>query len=233
MSDSIIPSKGSSFLRKKVAGVPVLYLFGAGAVVLAFYAWKAKGKSATVTTAGDTTAAPTTTSPATTGTTAGSVYSSLTSGDGTVYASAGQVPDTAPATAAITTNDQWLSKAVAYIVGNDSSASPGAVQTALSTYLSGGQLSIQQGKWRDTAITQFGLPPNGNASAAKPHIQAFFRKIGEPTGRVYAALDDGSIVYVDAATYAALGKPPFSDIPATDPVWQRPEVSMVLTKDML
>lgn len=189
MSDNLIPAKGGSFLRRKVAGVPVLYLLGAGAVVLVVYAWRTKSTKTTtpVATAGDAVTGTTGTTALAT-TTTGSPYDTLTAGDGTVYASAGQVPDQTAATPAITTNADWLNKGVAYLV-TTMSVSGGDAQNALQTYLAGGQLSIQQGQWRDAVIKEYGLPPTPSSGSSVAPAKSLGLFIYRPNNTQFAVYE--------------------------------------------
>ncbi|HEY6018772.1 MAG TPA: peptidoglycan-binding domain-containing protein [Candidatus Paceibacterota bacterium] len=140
-------------LNKKVLGVPVLYLAGGFVAILAVLAWRMKSAPSTPDTAAtDTTGA------------AGSTDTSLIS-DAGVYpempvgtVTTGAVASTpALENASIQDNDEWLKRGVAFLIGRGIPA--GEAQLALSTYLSGNQLSSAQGTMRDQTISELGLPP--------------------------------------------------------------------------
>jgi hypothetical protein len=131
--------------KKKVLGVPVLYLLGGGVVVLALYAYKTKAVVPADTAV---------TSAATADTAASELYPPDTVGTVIVSPATGS---TAGSNTSITTNDEWLKAGVAYL--GTLGISPGTAQVALNTYLEGAQLSYLQGEYRDQVITQIGMPP--------------------------------------------------------------------------
>lgn len=151
------PDAPAGAARKKVLGVPVLYLAGGFVVILAAYAWKSK---ATPSTPPTTPAAAT--DPATIG---GDTYPGMPVG--TVIAAPG---DATPAPVVIMDNAGWTREVEAYLVGTKNE-NPGTVQTAIQHYLAGADLSYAEGQIRDDAIRQFGLPPNimdAGATGAAP-----------------------------------------------------------------
>ena len=163
MSETVsAPKINTATLRKKVLGIPVLAYLAVFAGIIALYAWKTAKKPAI---AGDATTA----APASGSATTGDLGSLATTGTVVVAA---QVPP-AVANTAIQTDDEWLTKGVAFIQQTEPNASPGDVQAALQAYLSGGQLSSKQGVWRDKAIAQYGLPPRApDVSGTQPSAQA-------------------------------------------------------------
>jgi hypothetical protein len=136
--------------KKKVAGVPVLYLAGGFVIILAIVAYKLKPSSGAVTAdpnavdganpSGSDTNTPD--------------YSGLATGGTVVVAPQPTVTDTATAE----TNETWGRSAVTYLI-NDLHVPPGDAQTAINLYLSGADLSFDQGGWRDAAVKKLGPPP--------------------------------------------------------------------------
>ena len=62
--------------------------------------------------------------------------------------------------------------------------------------------------------------PGATTGATAPDVQGYFRRTG--TQAVYEALSDGTLKWLDAASYAGAGKPAFENVAATDPLWNRP-----------
>ena len=152
------PSSGG-WTKKKVAGVPVIYLALGFVAILAVIAWRMK--SSPDLTASDTAdqndaeadaAVP------------GNAVPPVVSG--TVVAQPNSVEDQA---VPFEDNSTWLHKGVAYLVSKG--YNPSDAQRALQAYLSGADMTYQQGTMVDLCIKQFGLPPDdfpiGN-TAPKP-----------------------------------------------------------------
>jgi peptidoglycan hydrolase-like protein with peptidoglycan-binding domain len=162
-------SKGASFLRKKVAGVPVMYLAGGTVVLLALYAYHSKSTKAVNAAAAAAATDPNAADPNTlnggspTANLGTNVIDPMTGQllpvlpQGTVIVSQPNPANTAGTNSAITDNDQWLNAGVTYLTTKGVSA--GTAQVALQAYLTGAQLSFQQGQYRDEVIGQIGLPP--------------------------------------------------------------------------
>jgi len=151
----------SEFAKKKVLGVPVLYIAAAAVTILAVIAWRLKPAADTNTpgvnpedgTAGtgeDTNA----------GSLAGMAdpYSGFDT-NGTVVVQPTSPTGNPPVDQ---TNDDWL-KAAIPVTATAMKLSQGTVQSALSHYLDGDDLSFDEGQIRDTAIEKNGLPPEGVA----------------------------------------------------------------------
>lgn len=164
MSEAIAApaSKASGILKRKILGIPVIYLAIVFVGALALYAWRAKSSAAPAdeSTAVDEEAA------ADDGAAVvdGSLYP--ISPTGTVYA---QAPTAVEDNVEYFGNDQWLQKAVAGLVAKGKN--PGEVQNALQAYLAGEDMSYAQGLIRDEAVKAYGLPPESfraGVSAAKP-----------------------------------------------------------------
>lgn len=137
--------------RKKVAGVPVIYLAGAFVVILAIVAWKMK----------PSTPAPEA-SPSDGGVDPNTPLGDNTAADYSLLATHGTVTT---ATAAPTadpavqqTNDDWYRAAVDYLVTSNQ-ASPSQAESAMSKYLHGDNLTFEEGTLKDKAILKLKLPP--------------------------------------------------------------------------
>jgi peptidoglycan hydrolase-like protein with peptidoglycan-binding domain len=236
--------EGSSFLKRKVLGVPMVALLGVGVAGLAFYAWKSKSNAAANTTAATavtgTPAVDTstlTTFDANGNPVAGGLYDQ--NGNllpaiplGTVVV-APQPPPTST-NSSITTNDEWLSAGVAYLITQDKG--PGDAQVALQSYLNGDTLTYIQGGLRDSVIRQLGLPPNPPTAGLTqppvippktpvvappvtpvpkpvpiaPRFTKYFRKTN---GDVYGVTASGQTLHLTPAQWQAIvaangGKPP-------------------------
>jgi len=74
---------------------------------------------------------------------------------GTVTVTQGETTTTA---SVVDTNDLWVRRAAEYL-GGQGTWSTTTVQSALQKYVDGQELSYEQGKIRDAAVKQFGLPP--------------------------------------------------------------------------
>lgn len=149
----------TSFLRKRIAGIPVLYLAGGAAVVLAVIAFRMR-QSEDPSEDG--------VSPSTDVPTEEIQNDMVNAADGTNYdpfvakgsitaAPADQVTPDPPKVEE--TNEDWLKKGVQWQI-NTKGQSAGVAQEALQAYLRGSQLSIAQGAIRDSTIKEFGLPPD-------------------------------------------------------------------------
>jgi len=150
----------SELAKKKVVGVPVLYLGAGFVVILAIVAWRMKPAADTNTdgtnpedgTAGAEGNGQTTGQLAGTG----DPYSGFDT-NGTVVVQ--PTPSESPAPVQ-DTNDTWLGKAIPY-VASTLKISSGQVQVGLNKYLNGSDLSYDEGRMRDAAIDKFGPPPEG------------------------------------------------------------------------
>jgi phage tail protein X len=141
---------------KKVAGVPVVYLGGGFVAALALYAYHTKPASDQIgqddATAGDN---------ATEGDAGAAVTPSNTPFVANTQpinnSTAAGSPDTTPAFVQ-DTNTAWVQRATSWIV-TGGIAGPADTQTALNKYVNGENLSFNEGKIRDAAVKQFGIPP--------------------------------------------------------------------------
>lgn len=160
----------NELVKKKVAGVPVVYLGLAAAVGLALVAWKMKATNTpadTTAPAGDTTAEPD--------------YSGLAT-TGTVVVAPQQ---TTVSAATAETNESWMKAAVDYLVNDAKVATVGDAQLAISLYLEGQDLTYEQGKLRDMAVAKLKLPPESlprvGVTAAAPAQKQFSKFPGKHT----------------------------------------------------
>lgn len=152
MAEIIPPAKGASFTKRKVGGVPVIYLVGGFVLILAVVAWRMKpsgdlaaSDNADATDAGTDAANPAGVSD--------SLFPNIPSG--TVVAAPAQ-----PAVEDVPYEDNstWLRKGVAFLIAKGKN--PGDAQLALQHYLSGADLSYDEGALRDMVVREYGLPPD-------------------------------------------------------------------------
>lgn len=143
----------SEIARKKIAGIPVIYLAGGAVAILAVVAWKMKGTNDGATDAaatddtGSTGAAPT-----------ANPYDSLDS-DGTVTV----VQQTTPTddSATTKTNGDWVSDGVKWIIANQNGVTGTQAQAALQKYIDGESRTFEEEGWVNAWIVIGGLPPDG------------------------------------------------------------------------
>jgi hypothetical protein len=138
------------FSKKKVLGVPVLYLAAAAAIILGVVAWKMKPTPEEVVTDPDPSAEEEDPLGG-----AGSDYSGLAT-QGTVTVVQGGSSDQQEAKEE--TNEDWEKAAVAYLIA-DKNATAQDAQAAISKYLDGADLSYEEGQLKNAAVAKLGLPP--------------------------------------------------------------------------
>lgn len=206
MSDVKPPAAG--IMSRKWLGIPVAYYALIVALVIAYYAWRARPVAAPVPEpemAGGTEAYPAMSY----GTVAPVTYE------------APQNPFTPPVgNASIANNDEWLAKGVALL--SERGTSPGDAQLALQAYLNGEDLTFQQGGMRDMVIREYGLPPApgvvGRTADAPARAQGpvprdhTVRSATEDSAAELAALyyGNGTGIFVDAIIAANDGRSTFS-----------------------
>lgn len=139
-----------SFLRKKIAGIPVLYIAGLFVVVLALVAWRMKPSEPGEGDPAEEDDADQMGDPA------DADYSGFAT-NGTVTVQQGTDPATV-SPVVVQTNETWARNAANWLVAQGL-ASGTAAQTATRRYIEGESLSVDQGKWIDAAVKQFGIPP--------------------------------------------------------------------------
>lgn len=157
-------------LAKKVAGIPVLYLAGGAAVLGLTYAIKMK--STVTSDTGGTGDEGTEEEKGGSLTTSGSADYSGLDGTGTVIV---QPQQPAAEEKVEETNETWGKAAIDYLIDSNA-ASPGAAQAAITTYLSGGDLTYEQGLLRDAAIRKLKTPPQSitvGTTGAQPAQKQF------------------------------------------------------------
>lgn len=174
MSESLpdIKPKGtaSGILKRKVMGIPLIYIITLFVVLLAAYAYKSKKSSsdaaatAAAPAAGDLGAVTDDESGNPTDGTAVPVLQT-----GTVYSTGSAVPTPDAGDTTTDTNDLWLTRGIQWAQANGILATD--AQTALQAYLNGSDLSYDQGQIVNKVIAQDGPPPTlptGTKIAAKP-----------------------------------------------------------------
>lgn len=188
------PANATSFLRKKVGGVPVWAIAGVGVAVLAYVAWKIEPSSSS----GDSgTDLPEDSADS------GDVYDSLAStGTVIVAPSEPEVTNEVPAR----TNEDWLRDAVSYLTGKG--VSPTDATSALQAYLNGEDLSYAQSSLADDAIKNGGSPPSiPSVGHTAPKPADAPRKNGEPpTDHVISGSADNSFAELAKLYYGRTDK---------------------------
>lgn len=121
------------------------------------------------------------------------------------------------------TNASWLAQGI--MKGSDLGYTPLDTETALRNYLNGTSLTPTQTQIVNSILSALGTPPQGingtpSQTTTQPSVEGLFRRKG--TQAIYEALSDGTLHWLDQGEWAALGRPAFTDIPATDPLWNRP-----------
>lgn len=139
-------------------------------------------------------------------------------------ASSGQVITT-PGVISPSTNAQWASAASNFLIGTGNYQGSD-VQNAFDAYLNGNQLSAQYQAIIDSAVHQFGVPPEGvlpvKAAPApspvplKDKYTKFLSFNDDPT--LYGVTANGQMVGVTFAEWAALGYPHYDKVNATSGV---------------
>lgn len=159
VSPSAHTSKVPSALKRRVFGIPVLYLVAGFVIALALYAWKSKTShtaDAATTTPDNANVDPSAATDAT------SAMFPATNAGGTVVVQPVPMGDAGAkdnANTSIDSNSEWLSRGVAFLGSRGVGA--GAAQGALQTYLDGGSLNTVQGGYRNQVVAELGLPPDG------------------------------------------------------------------------
>jgi hypothetical protein len=147
----------SSFLKKKVLGVPVIAIGVVLAGGIAYYAWHLKSlpnTTPTDTTAGDTTD------------TSSNALDSLGASNDGLIGTPSSTTVTTPSTdatlpnASIPDNDAWVNKGIEWLVSTHK-ATGTAAQSALLAYIGGLSRSHDQDTIVNLVIEHFGPPPDG------------------------------------------------------------------------
>lgn len=206
----------SEIMKRKVAGIPVLYIVAVFVVVFAVVAWRMKSSApAEVTDAApeenrDVKEAANDPD-----------YSSLET-SGTVVA---QSPPPEAPEPVVETNETWLRKAVKYLV-DEENTNPGVAQTAMALYVEGENLSFEQGQLRDKAVRKLGLPPDGitrvgqtSAEPARKQFQAF------PGTHTVRGESDNTISKLSSLYYGTADWAHYTDIMAANPTLGRSQTT--------
>lgn len=197
MSDTNPVTTGSIW-RRKVAGIPLIYLAGGIVAILTIFAFRtmrtpdAPDESVEVPTETDQNPDAD----------FGTKYDQ-SAADYTGFVAKGSITaapaEKADADPVVETNETWLAKAVQWNIGKGISA--GLAQSALQTYLAGSDLTVEQGQIRDNTIKEFGLPPEPpfrtNATPS-PSQQIVARRQG-PTPRTHVVTNTADNTYAKLA----------------------------------
>ena len=150
----MVDTPPTSVLRRRVAGIPVLYLAGGAVVILAVVAWRMRASNPETPSEDTGNDVPMETNQNDEAQLDSDGYAAFTAKGSITAAPPEKIETEKPEE----TNSTWLKKAVEARVKEGASA--GTVQNALQAYLAGAQLTYAQGQERDRAIKTFGLPPN-------------------------------------------------------------------------
>ena len=121
-------------------------------------------------------------------------------------------------------NAVWLTQGVAYLTGKGNS--PLAAQQALSRYLNGDTLSSTDSALVNVWVAKQGTPPEGNptptgstSTGTQNSQNAAYTSFTRDSnsGRIFGTKADGSMTWLDAATYKALGFPAWIEGVANNP----------------
>lgn len=154
MSTPTVPTKGS-FWRRKIAGIPMIYLVGAIVGVLAIVAFRMRNTNADDTMAADV---PMETDQNSEADQFDDKYNTSYDAFTTKGSISAADPGQTTQEAIVETNETWLAKAVPWNIKKGVSA--GTAQNALQAYLAGSNLTMEQSTIRDQTIAEFGLPPD-------------------------------------------------------------------------
>jgi hypothetical protein len=192
--------------RKKVAGVPVIYLAAGAVVILAIVAYKMRPSSAPEDpTTGDPTEGGLAPTP--------NPYDSLSS-DGTVTVVQGG-PSTVP-DEEVSTNSTWVTKGAAWLVKNKSVPGSDAI-AALNKYINGQDKSYDEKQWVDAVIAEYGAPPDGIAEGGKTGYKPASTQGTPPTTHTVKGASDNTYGDIAALYYGHNDQPTFDLVQAANP----------------
>lgn len=213
-----------SVSRKKIAGIPVLYLAFAVAAVILFLAMRVKPATDTAATDAEST--------------------DTTDGGDSLSGDMGEPVVTNPVfvanpttqTVAENTNDLWARQAIQWLISSGATVSEAT--NAIQKYLSGDTLSYREGELRDKAVTEFGLPPEDIVSGKTLGYKGPASKQGEPPtthtvkgtsdnsyeelARLYYGLSGSDPINFLRSRNASLVEPFAVGTRVTIPVWKNP-----------
>jgi hypothetical protein len=179
--------------RKKIAGVPVIYLAGGFVVILAVVAYKMKSTNtgATDTTQTEDTnkgAAPTP-----------NPYDSIDpDGTGTVTVVQGPPSADTNTDPVVKTNSTWVSEGAQYLVASKSVPGTAAL-AALNKYINGQDRSYDEDQWVNAVIKEKGPPPDGTAEGGKVGYKPAVKQFPVAPG-VHVVKGGADNTYGDLAT---------------------------------
>lgn len=154
----------SELIRKRIAGVPVIYIAAAAVIILAIVAWRMKPNTDITDTGADVVGDPSAGSDLPTE--GDDPYTGLaTQGTVTVVQ---QPAQTAPVVEK--TNETWVKDGAEWIVAHptaDLTASGTSAVSALNRFLQGEDLSYEEGRIVNAVIREKGQPPEGTGSVGK------------------------------------------------------------------
>lgn len=217
--------KVSAFLNRKVFGIKVLYLLAVAVVGLGIAAYVIKPKTDSADEVSDVDETTTDDEAAESGTEVSDAeYLYPDAPTGTVTVSPAPVELNGGENESIVDNASWLSRGVAFLVGNGLSGT--VAQSALQTYLSGGSLSVSQKSYVDKVIAEYGLPPDGTDSPAAKTVKtrAVSRYVRPSNGADYFIVySDKTLRKTTVRELKALNKyDKVQTLPLSDPVWSYP-----------
>lgn len=166
----------SEIARKKVLGVPAIYLAGAFVVILAVVAYKMKS-----TTTPDATTDSTDTSGTGAAPTANPYDSLNPDGNGTVVVQQlgpNANTDTEPV---VKTNSDWVNEGAVWLGKNKSVAGTQAI-AALNKYVNGQDRTYDEEQWVNAWIAQDGPPPDGVAEGGNVGNKPAVRQLSSLPG---------------------------------------------------
>lgn len=225
--------KVSAFLNRKILGIKVLYLIAVGVVGLAVAAYVIKPKDAEIDEVSDVSAdggagavdaagGASASGAAEVSDTAAIAYPTPPSGT-VIVQQPGPSPSDGAVNESVLSNTEWLTRGTSFLVSNKVGGT--TAQTALSTYLAGGQLSVVQRSYVDMVIAEYGLPPQGTEGRPGSDVRTFIEYIRHPTtGGVFAVYSDNTIYGLSSAArkrVEAEGEP-IRLAPSGDIVWGYP-----------
>lgn len=138
--------------KKKLAGIPVLYIALAVVLILAFFAWRMRGNDSASIEETEIDEF------------AGLGQTEFMEAEVNPYVPSNTVLVQQPANTGVVTyesNDAWLSAAITWLIQN-LNITTGVAQTAVMAYLDGRDMTMTQANYIDAVVRAIGLPPYPN-----------------------------------------------------------------------
>ena len=211
--------------KRKIAGIPVLYIVAIVGVVLLILAFRVKPLPEETATSDETEDEPE------------SLDGDMASSPLVVNPVFTVNPSEASNTYVENTNEVWARKAIQWLMASGSTA--GEATTAIQKYLSGENLSFAEGALRDKAVAEFGLPPEDFSSGKTLGYSGPASKQGEPPlrhvvkgksdntfaelSRLYYGLSNADAVNFLRSRTASLTEPFATGQSVTVPVFKAPK----------